>query len=83
MRLGYGLADARAEREGASADDDSSALLAALLTVTLRAPIGEDASLLFAADAGYTLIGIVFVGDRARLSGLAGITLGLRLGVSL
>jgi hypothetical protein len=83
LRIGYGLADARTEREGASAKDDSSALLAALLTATLRAPVGQDASLLFAADAGYTLIGIVFVGDQARLSGLAGITLGLRLGLSL
>ena len=48
----------------------------------VRAPIGRDASLLFAADIGYTIVGIVFTGDQARLSGMAGVTSALRLGVS-
>jgi hypothetical protein len=83
LRAGFALADAKREREDASAEDDDSPLLAALLTATLGAPIGQDASLLLGLDAGYTIIGIVFVGDQARLSGMAGITLGLRLGVAL
>jgi hypothetical protein len=83
LRIGYGLADAQTERDGGSAENDASALLSALLTTTLRAPISRDASLLVGVDAGYTIVGIVFVGDQARLSGMAGVTLGLRLGVSL
>lgn len=83
VRIGYGLADAETERAGASARDDQSPLLAVLLAATLRAPIGRDASLLIAADLGYTAVGVVFVGDQARLSGMAGVTTALRVGVSL
>ena len=83
LRVGYSLADAKRDREDASAKDDDSPLLAALLTATLRAPIGQDASLLVGMDAGYTIVGIVFVGDQTRLSGMAGITLGVRVGVAL
>jgi len=83
LRIGYAFADAQSDRDGASAEDDAGALVAALLTATLRAPISRDASLLFGADLGYTLVGIIFVGDQARLSGMAGVTLGLRAGVSL
>lgn len=83
VRLGYALADASVERAGASAHDDHSVLLALLAVASLRAPISRNASLLLAFDFGYTVVGIVFVGDQARLSGMAGITASLRVGIAL
>lgn len=82
VRLGYASADASVEREGASAHDDHSPLLSLVAVASLRAPISQGASLLLALDFGYTIVGIVFVGDQARLSGMAGISAGVRAGLA-
>lgn len=78
---GFALADADVDRMGATGTDESGFVLALLLAATARWPLGESTHASIGAELGYTPIGIVFLGDQARLSGMADTTFALRIGV--
>lgn len=82
VQLGYAYADAHVDRSGADAKNEGSLVLSTLAAAALHAgpPDGPWASIGF--DLGYTPVGIVFLGDQARLSGMADTTFALRLGVA-
>jgi hypothetical protein len=79
--IGYGIADAQAKRTGAHATDGSGLVLTALLAASVQAKLGA-INLLTGADIGYTLVGVAFLGDQARLAGMADTTFMLRTGIS-
>jgi hypothetical protein len=81
LLIGYAIADAHATREGATAKDASGLVLSALLAATIRAELGG-ISVLTGADIGYTLVGVAFLGDQARLAGMADTTFMLRTGIA-
>ena len=77
--IGYGVASADASSEAATAKNGSGLVLTALLTTSVRAPLGS-LRLITGVDIGYTLVGVVFLGDQARLSGMADVTFALHNG---
>lgn len=79
--VGYGGANAHATRAGASADSGSGLVVSALFEGSVRAPLAG-VQIMTGADIGYTLVGVVFLGDQARLSGMADITFALRTGLA-
>jgi hypothetical protein len=81
LLIGYAIANAHATREGATAKDASGLVLSALLAATIRAELGG-ISVLTGADIGYTLVGVAFLGDQARLAGMADTTFMLRTGMA-
>jgi hypothetical protein len=80
VMAGYGLAIVDVQREGAVGGDESGFVLSALMSATARWPLGGGTDALLGLDIGYTPAGVVFLGDQARLSGMADVTLGLRIG---
>ena len=78
---GYGLARAEAARPQVKADDAGGFVLTVLLSMSARASLG-DVQLLTGADLGYTLVGVIFAGNRTPISGMADLTFGLRMGVA-
>jgi hypothetical protein len=81
LLIGYAIANAHATREGATAKDASGGIVAALLAASIRAQLGS-LSVLTGADIGYTLVGVAFLGDQARLAGMADTTFMLRTGLA-
>jgi hypothetical protein len=77
---GFALADADIERTGATASSESGFVLALLLAATARWSLGASAHAVLGAEIGYTPVGVVFLGDQARLSGMADTTFALRIG---
>jgi hypothetical protein len=78
---GYALAAADVERTGARGSDQSGFVLATVLAARARWPLAGGAHAAFGADLGYAPIGVVFLGDQARLAGMADTTFALRIGV--
>jgi hypothetical protein len=83
ISLGYGWATGHAERADAIASSDSRVVLCLLATASLRAAVDERLALLLGVDIGYTPVGITFLGDQSSLAGMAGVTVGLHIGVSI
>jgi hypothetical protein len=81
LLIGYGLADAHATRSDARATNASGLVFSALLAASVQSELGG-VRLLTGADIGYTIVGVVFLGDQARLSGMADTTFMLRTGIS-
>jgi hypothetical protein len=79
---GYALADVTIERMGAEGKDKGRFALALLANATLRFDVSASLQALLGADLGYAPVGVVFLGDQARLSGMADTTLALRLGAA-
>jgi len=79
---GYALAKASAERDGAQANDASGFSAAALLVATVRWHATDDMHVFVETDLGYAPIGVSFVGDGSRLSGMTDTTMALRLGLA-
>jgi hypothetical protein len=79
--IGYGLASGDAASELATGKDASGLVLTALLAASIRAPLGS-VLLVTGFDIGYTLVGVVFLGDQARLSGMADATFAIRNGLA-
>lgn len=77
---GFALADADIERTGATGSSESGFVLALLLAATARWSLGASAHAVLGAELGYTPVGVVFLGDQARLSGMADTTFALRIG---
>lgn len=82
VQFGYAHADAHVDRAGARADDDGAFVLSLLASAALRAGPPEGPFATLGLDLGHTPVGIVFLGDQARLSGMADTTLGVRVGVA-
>jgi hypothetical protein len=55
--------------------------MTALLDAAIRAPLSGALLAALGVDFGYTLVGIVFLGDQARLSGMADATFGAHAGL--
>jgi hypothetical protein len=79
--IGYGVADPEATGEFVAARNASGVVVTALLAASLRAPLGS-VLLISGFDIGYTLVGVVFLGDEAELSGMADVTFGIRNGLA-
>ena len=69
-----------APRATERAPNASGLVVIALLATSIQADIGG-VQLLTGADIGYALAGVVFLGDQARLSGMADTTFMLRAGL--
>jgi hypothetical protein len=82
VQLGYALAAAHTTRSGVQASSKSGFVMVALLAASVRAPLTEQVQVVLGLDLGYTLKGIVFLGDQARLSGMADATFALRAGLA-
>jgi hypothetical protein len=80
VRVGYGLARGESERQGTPSSDGS--VIAALgVAASLRAAVAAGLDVWAGADLGYVPVGVLFLVDRARLGGMAEVTLSLRAGV--
>jgi hypothetical protein len=82
LTFGYAFADAHADRTGTLAHSQSHAVMSALLGASVRAPLSNALQAVIAAELGYTFVGVVFLGDQAHLSGMAGPSCALRVGLA-
>lgn len=83
VRAGYALASGTSSRAGKQAQSDGGFVTVFGLAASLRAPLGGGWSALLALDAGYLPTGVVFLADLARAAGMAGVTVAVRIGVSV
>lgn len=75
-------ADAEAQRDALRVEDQSGTVVSAALVTNLRARLADEIQLRLGVDIGYMLAGVLFLGDRANLAGMADSTFALRAGVA-
>jgi len=83
VRAGYALASAESLRESVVPHSVGGPVSVLGLRAELLAPLSSFWAAFFALDGGYMPHGVVFLSDRDRTTGMAEVTLAMRVGIAL